>query len=223
MVKLTLVGRLSDGMPISQTPTYLNEEDGVSSFYRQQAELVLKEISRGALKYSKMSILIDHHCFHYLMGNGVCYITLCESWYPRKLAFHYLNDLKEEFEKVDVAVVDSVLMPYALRRFDYVIGNVRRRYVDTRTQANLNKLKSDRQQDLDIVTEEFSKVISKHQRPGFAVSSSEVNPTKSTLWSSAVLEGIALKWMPITIFVMVAVLLLWTTIVLDEYSVLRAS
>ncbi|KAJ0558894.1 putative Longin domain-containing protein [Helianthus annuus] len=36
-----------------------------------------------------------------MVRNGVCFITLCDVSYPRKLAFHYLQDLQKEFDKVD--------------------------------------------------------------------------------------------------------------------------
>lgn len=64
MVKLTLVGRLRDGMPLSQTPAHLIEDnEAFLASYRQKAELVLREISAGALTKPKMTILVDHCCF----------------------------------------------------------------------------------------------------------------------------------------------------------------
>lgn len=66
MVKITIVGRVMDGLPLAQGPRYVNEENG-SSFlcYKQQGEFILKEISRGALMPSKMTIRIDHHSLKY--------------------------------------------------------------------------------------------------------------------------------------------------------------
>ncbi|XP_020275502.1 25.3 kDa vesicle transport protein [Asparagus officinalis] len=217
MVKLTLIARLDDGLPLAQSPVYLNEENDVSSYYRQQGELILKEISRGAISSPKMSILIDHHCFHYIIGNRVCCITLCESWYPRKLAFFYLQDLLQEFEKVDTKLMESFSMPYTCRRFDYAIENIRRKYLDTRTQANLAKLNSNRKQDLDFVTEEFSKVVSRGQASGMEQTTETNLQPESTLWNSNPLEVIALKWTPITVFMLATMLLLWTGVSLSEY------
>ncbi|KAJ6386465.1 hypothetical protein OIU78_016384 [Salix suchowensis] len=72
MVKITIVGRVMDGLPLAQGPRYVNEEN-CSSFlcYKQQGEFILKEISRGALIPSKMTIRIDHHSLNYLIGNGL--------------------------------------------------------------------------------------------------------------------------------------------------------
>ena len=76
MVKITIVGRVSDGLPIAQGPRYiLNEENEGFSIYKQQAEIILNEISRGALQHSKMTIRVDHHCFKYLLF--IIYLFLC--------------------------------------------------------------------------------------------------------------------------------------------------
>ncbi|KAG8638405.1 hypothetical protein MANES_14G026200v8 [Manihot esculenta] len=117
MVELTIVGRLADGLPLAQGPRYVNKDNENFIFYRQQAEFILKEISRGALTPSKMTILIDHHSFNYLVENGVCFITLCDSSYPRKLAFYYLQDLQKEFEKLDNTLIHKITSPYTFHKF----------------------------------------------------------------------------------------------------------
>ncbi len=76
MVKLTIVGRVSDGLPLAQGPRYMIEENNNFLFHKQQAEFILKEISRGALaQYSKMTILVDHHCFKYPFLFFISYVT----------------------------------------------------------------------------------------------------------------------------------------------------
>lgn len=63
MVKLTMVGRVRDGLPLAQGIRYFNEENDDVLGYKQQAEFILKEISRGALSPSKMAIQMHHQCF----------------------------------------------------------------------------------------------------------------------------------------------------------------
>ncbi|KAE9589057.1 hypothetical protein Lalb_Chr21g0305021 [Lupinus albus] len=62
MVKVTIVGRARDGFPLAQGLIYMNEDNDYLSYYRQQAEFILQEISTRALVASKMTILIDHYC-----------------------------------------------------------------------------------------------------------------------------------------------------------------
>ena len=65
---LTIVGRVNDGLPLSQGQgaRYVNiENDNFSSNYKQQAEFILKEISRGGLPLPKMTIPVDRLSFKY--------------------------------------------------------------------------------------------------------------------------------------------------------------
>ena len=66
MVKMTVVGRVSDGLPLAQGPRYVNEEDDNFSNYRAKVEFIIKEIERsGPLAPSKMTVRVDHHCLKY--------------------------------------------------------------------------------------------------------------------------------------------------------------
>ncbi|KAK1290413.1 25.3 kDa vesicle transport protein [Acorus calamus] len=186
MVKLTFVGRLSDGLPLAQGIRYLNEEDENSSICRQKGELILKQISLGALTHPKMSILIDHHCFQS---------------YPRKLAFYYLKDLQKEFQKIDIKLIEKVSRPYAFIGFDHVIGNIRRQYLDIRTQANLSKLNSGDNQICDIITDDFSNVINNEKKPENYRRASETPHMIP-----------ALKWTPTKILTIITAVVLWLSI-----------
>lgn len=66
MVKLTIVGRVGDGLPLAEGPRYVYQENESLSFYKQQGELLLKDVSRGALPLPKMTIRVDpNYCFKY--------------------------------------------------------------------------------------------------------------------------------------------------------------
>ncbi|KAF3663351.1 hypothetical protein FXO37_12017 [Capsicum annuum] len=208
MVKVTIIGRVSDGMPLAQGPRHVvHEENDVLTTYKQQAEFILKEISLKALPSSKMTILVDHHCFNYMVENGICYLTLCESSYPRKLAFHYLQDLQQELERLDRNLTDRIRKPYTFIKLDTIIGNIRKQYVDTRTQANLSKLNARCQKDLNIGTEELSLITERRRR---------VANKQEALILPLGIQIIALKWTPITILLVVASVLLWTGLVLQD-------
>lgn len=52
-----------------------------------------------------------------MVENGIAFITLCDSSYPRKLAFHYLQDLQKEFENFDSSLIKKVTRPYCFIKF----------------------------------------------------------------------------------------------------------
>lgn len=49
---------------------------------------------------------------------------------------------------------------------DGVIRNIRRQYIDTRTQANLSKLNSKQQKELDIITLHMSQILETRRTSG---------------------------------------------------------
>lgn len=208
MVRFTIVGRLRDGLPLAQGPRDLNEANESFSFYKHQGEFILKEISRGALPHSRMSVRLNHHSFNFLVENGICFITLCDASYPRKLVFHYLQDLHQELDKFDISLLDRITEPYSFVKFDSVIGDIRKRYVDTRTQANLSKLSANRGQNLDIITENMSQTIARRRISEMFERSVAVaaNPgtVPSSIWCSPRLVAIALIWTPITLIAAVS-------------------
>ncbi|KAL2558622.1 SNARE-like superfamily protein [Forsythia ovata] len=213
MVKLTLVGRVKDGLPLAESPTYKNQENDNLSTYKQQGEFILKEFSRGALPTSKMTILLDHHCFNFIVENGICFMALCDSSYPRKLAFYYLQDLHKEFDKLNVKT-ERITKPYSFIKFNGIIGNVQRKYEDTRTQANLSKLNAECSQEPDnIASENLSQIVKRRRRSEMLERISNAHLNVSPIWGSKSLEIIALKWTPIGIVLAVTTLLLWTSLI----------
>jgi predicted transcriptional regulator len=51
----------------------------------------------------------------------VCYLTMCDCSYPKKLAFQYLEDLKNEFERVNGNQIETAARPYAFIKFGMVL------------------------------------------------------------------------------------------------------
>ncbi|GKC56747.1 25.3 kDa vesicle transport protein [Tanacetum coccineum] len=185
MVKLTIVGRVNDGLPLSQGPIYHDDDDD-NTVYKQHAEFLLREISVDALPTSNTTIFLHHHCFNYMVKNGVCFITLCDVSYPRKLAFHYLQDLQKEFEKIDLELVNQITEPYNFLKLDNIICSIRRQYVDARTQANLSKLNNHRQAELDVHIEQMSIVVERRRKAGYRseVDTERDNHLRSCICSS---------------------------------------
>ncbi|KAJ8448705.1 hypothetical protein Cgig2_010592 [Carnegiea gigantea] len=192
MVKFTIIGRIRDGMPLAQGLRYVNDENDIfSSYYKQQAEFILKEISTGSLApVPKMTIRLDHqHSFNCLVANGVCFITLCESSYPRTLAFHYLQDLRQELEKFENhQLMEGITKPYGFLKFEGVISSIRKKYIDTRTQANLKKLMANPAQDSDIIVENMSTLVQNRRQLDYYERVVMAPEAVSPIWGSPRLE-----------------------------------
>ena len=53
----------------------------------------------------------------YLIVDKVIYMCICDSSYPRKLAFSYLDELSKEFQNSYGDKIESVTRPYAFMGF----------------------------------------------------------------------------------------------------------
>ena len=65
----------------------------------------------------RMSIESGAFTFHYLIEGDVCYLTLVEKAYPKKLAFQYLEELQSEFSRLYGEQIEGVTRPYAFIKF----------------------------------------------------------------------------------------------------------
>ena len=55
--------------------------------------------------------------FHYIIDNDVCYLTLVEKSYPKKLAYQYLEELQREFFSLYGREIEQAKRPYAFIKF----------------------------------------------------------------------------------------------------------
>ena len=158
MVRLTLVARTRDGLPLAEGLDADKEHEMYS--YKSQAKVGRAGWARRALQRRRrpdsppppppggstgsrplsppvhpqgifkkmagssskppprMSIESGAFTFHYLVDGGdVCYLTLTEKAYPKKLAFQYLEELQSEFSRLYGEQIDSVTRPYAFIKF----------------------------------------------------------------------------------------------------------
>lgn len=53
----------------------------------------------------------------YIIEGRVCYLTMCDRAYPKKLAFQYLEELRNEFERVNGSQIETAARPYAFIKF----------------------------------------------------------------------------------------------------------
>lgn len=139
MAALTLIARVSDGLILSEAMD--NDASGELDVFRTQAKKIFKTLSPMSQK--AMTIDTGNHYFAYLIAGDVCYLTLCERGYPKKLIFKFLEELQKEFEFQYAAEVPTAKRPYAFIKFDTVIQKTKKAYADSRTARNLQRVTED--------------------------------------------------------------------------------
>ncbi|KAI8381596.1 Longin-like domain-containing protein [Radiomyces spectabilis] len=157
MVKTTMIGRVSDGLPLAASMDDQQVETELAD-YKGQAKTVFKRLNANS--EPRCSIESGNYVLHYIIEGSVCYLCICDKSYPRKLAFSYLEELAKEFNMSYGNEVEKPgLRPYAFVKFDTFMQKTKRIYQDTRTQSNLTKLNEDLQDVTRIMTKNMEDLL----------------------------------------------------------------
>ncbi|GBG87402.1 hypothetical protein CBR_g45459 [Chara braunii] len=211
MVKLTLIARVTDGLPLAEGLDDGREQKDLEA-YKKQAKELFKKMSQGPPPASRMSYETGAYVFHYIIEGGVCYLTLCDRSYPKKLAYQYLEELQKEFEKVNRSQIETVARPYAFIKFDTFIQKTRKLYLDTRTQRNLAKLNDDLYEVQQIMTKNIQDVLGVGEKLDHATRLSHNLKAETQQYKMKAKDlsrqALIRKWAPIGIVLVVVLLLL---------------
>ncbi|KAJ7567049.1 hypothetical protein O6H91_02G130200 [Diphasiastrum complanatum] len=212
MVKLTIMARVADGLPLAEGLDDGRDQKDLD-FYKQQAKFLFKKLSQGHHEPSRMTVETGSYFFHYIIEGGVCYLTLCERSYPKKLAYQYLEDLQREFEKTNRSQIDTVARPYAFIKFDTFIQKTRKLYLDTRTQRNLSKLNDDLYEVQQIMTRNIQDVLGVGDKLDQVTQMSSRLSSESRIYANKAKDlnrqALIRKWAPLVVVVSVVLLLLF--------------
>lgn len=156
MVRLTLIARASDGLPLAEGLE--SDKDPEIDAYKQQAKALFKRVS-GTHQPPRVTIDSGGYAFHYLLDGGACFLTLTEKGYPKKLAFQYLEELSGEFSRLYGGQVDGVTRPYAFIKFDTFIQKTKKLFQDSRSSRNLAKINDDLAEVHTIMTRNIAEVL----------------------------------------------------------------
>ncbi|KAI5677335.1 hypothetical protein M9H77_08285 [Catharanthus roseus] len=212
MVKLTMIARVTDGLPLVEG---LDDGRDVpdADFYKKQAKALFTNLSRGLNDPSRMSIETGSYMFHYIIEGRVCYLTMCDRSYPKKLAFQYLEDLKNEFERVNGSQVETAARPYAFIKFDTFIQKTKKLYQDTRTQRNISKLNDELYEVHQIMTRNVQEVLGVGEKLDQVSQMSSRLTSESRVYADKAKDlnrqALIRKWAPVAIVLAVVTFLFW--------------
>jgi len=83
---------------VSRGTTVLSEHAAASGNFIEVSRLILEKIQNSS--QSKMSYAYDRHYFHYAAGDGLIFLCMCDEQFPRRIAFAFLEDIKNRFMAV---------------------------------------------------------------------------------------------------------------------------
>tara|TARA_B110000114_G_scaffold125950_1_gene131997 strand:- start:1829 stop:2332 length:504 start_codon:yes stop_codon:yes gene_type:complete len=160
-----------------------------------------------------MSYESGPYFLHYMIEGGVCYLTLTDRGYPKKLAYQYLEDLQKEFtNQHGHDSIETVARPYAFIKFDTFIQKTKKLYQDTRTQRNLTKLNEDLHDIQNVMSRNINDILGQGERLDHVSSMSETLRNESRKYSSRAKDlsrqALIQKYAPIAVVIGFVLLLL---------------
>jgi len=167
---ITFVARLSDGLPlVANTAPNSNE---VTQDHKNQAKDILRGLG-GTRGSARMSIDTNNQLiFHYLLRDSLCYLTLTEQSYPKRLAFLYLEEIADAFLESLAndhgdrwrEAIDTTARPYAFIKFDTTIQRKRKDFVDPTSRQNTTKLNEDLADIQSIMRKNINEVLNRGEK-----------------------------------------------------------
>ena len=88
---------------------------------------------------------LDSFFFSYIIEQDVCFLTLCDRSFNKKLAYSFLEDLSQEFYNMYGHKISTASRPYSFIEFDTYIQKAKKKFTDTRGHRNLSNLNTELQ------------------------------------------------------------------------------
>lgn len=211
MVKLTLISRVSDGLPLAEGLD--SDKDHQLDKFKQQAKTLFKrQADSGSGQPRRMTLEAGNMTFHYTIAGNVCFLTVADKSYPKRLAYEYLEELQNEFGRLYGSQVDAAARPYAFIKFDTFIQKTKKLYLDTRTQRNMTKLNSEIAEVHQIMTRNIAEVLEHGERLDRMTQMSDALSHESKAYSNRARDlqrqALIRKYMPLAVVGGIVLLLL---------------
>ncbi|XP_044275330.1 vesicle-trafficking protein SEC22b-B-like [Varanus komodoensis] len=157
MVLLTMISRVQDGLLLAASMQESEQSNRNFQEYHNQAKQLFRKL--GDHSPNRCSLEAGSMTFHYLISQGICYLTLCEASYSKKLAFSFLEELQAEFWELYGKKVSSVSRPYAFIEFDLYIQKLKKSYLDTWSKRHLSSINVELQDVQKIMVTNIEEVL----------------------------------------------------------------
>nr|CCA14301.1 vesicletrafficking protein SEC22b putative [Albugo laibachii Nc14] len=189
---ITFVARISDGMLLVASMESVGDTSGNLDMYKQQAKQIMKRLDQRSA--TKCSIESGKYTFHYLIHENVCYLTLSDRSFPKRLAFLYLEEIQkgfiEELERDHHGswrdAVTTAARPYAFIKFDKFIQRKRKEYTDPSSSQNMSRLNNDLADIHNIMRQNIQEVLNRGERVEHVsrISSNLADRSKDLKWGA---------------------------------------
>ncbi|XP_051944641.1 vesicle-trafficking protein SEC22b-A [Hippocampus zosterae] len=157
MIFLTMIARVADGLPLAASMQENDQSGRDLQQYQSQAKQLCRKLN--AQSPDRCTLEAKDISFHYLIAEDVCYLSLCEPSFPKKIVFAYLEDLYHEFSDQYGRRISTVTRPYSFIEFDTYIQKTKKSYIDSRARRNLGSINTELQDVQKIMVANIEEVL----------------------------------------------------------------
>jgi len=110
--------------------------------------------------------------FHYLIKENLCYLTMTEQSYPKRLSFLYLEEVADSFLEFVIEqhgdawrrTIETSARPYAFIQFDPILQRKQREFVDPTSRENTTKINQDLSDIHSIMRQNIEQVLNRGEK-----------------------------------------------------------
>jgi len=159
---MTLIGRVQDGLLLCASVEAMEESQELYE-YNRQAKEIMKSLSKNSPP--RLHIETGPFYFVYMISGEICYLTLCDKTYSKKVAFNFLDEIAREFQlSHSPNDVLNAKRPYQFIEFETFIQKTKKLYTDARTQRNLTKVSEELQSVHSIMTKNIAEILDRGEK-----------------------------------------------------------
>lgn len=127
----------------------------------REARGIFKQLSstdtRGTVESSPFN-------YHYCLGENVCFMTVAEKSFSKKIAFTFLDELQKEFMSQFGHQVANETRPYAYMAFEKFLKQTKERFTSPEAQRNLDQLGSELKDVRNIMSSNIKDVLNRGEK-----------------------------------------------------------
>lgn len=116
VIKLTTISRIGDSLILCASMDSMNQTTRQMAELNRQAQSIVKSLNRDSPP--RLHVEAGDHYIIYICERNVCYLTICDKSFPKKLAIRFLEDIAREFDVQNGSEVAQAQRPYQFIKFD---------------------------------------------------------------------------------------------------------
>lgn len=170
-----MICRASDGLPLLETcddritPESItkqpNEPSKMTHSIKMNARMICRKLPTSS---TKCSVTEGEMCYHYIIEDGICYMTVTTESYPKKMVMLYLAELCTAFSKELSSqfgsqsvreTVSRITKPYTFMTFDRTIYKIKANFKDPNSTKALNVINTSLNEVTNIMRRNIDEIL----------------------------------------------------------------